>query len=77
MKPTSEIMVKFGMRIRELRLARGISQAELAEICNLDRSYISSIEHGRRNVCLKNIAIIAFALKVSLSQLFEKVILDE
>jgi transcriptional regulator with XRE-family HTH domain len=65
------ITKKFGERIKLLRKERGFSQEALAELCDLDRTYISSIERGLRNVALKNIETLAKALNVSLSKLFE------
>lgn len=76
-KPISQVTFKFGARVRELRMAKGLSQKDFAEMCQLDRTYVSSLEHGKRNICLKNIAVIAVVLEVSLSQLFEKVVFDE
>jgi len=62
---------KFGQRIRTLRKARGMTQEELAELSGLDRTYISGIERGLRNVALRNIEALAQALEVSISELFE------
>src|SRR5258708_35230751 len=73
----SDIVPKFGKRIRELRVAKGLSQEDLAELCDLDRTYVNGIERGKRNVGLKNIGAIALALKVSLSHLFEGIHLSE
>jgi transcriptional regulator with XRE-family HTH domain len=72
---TEEVSVteKFGQRVRELRKARGLSQEALADLCNLDRTYISGIERGLRNVALKNIEAIAQALGVPMSDLFEDI----
>jgi len=61
---------QFGKRVRQLRLARGLSQEELASKVSVHRTYLGSIERGERNPSLKNIAAIAEALGVSLSQLF-------
>lgn len=61
----------FGLRVKKLRLAQGISQEELGALANLDRTYISGIERGKRNVSLRNILQIANALKVSVSDLFD------
>ncbi len=65
------ILDRFGNRVRKLRKARGLSQEAFAEKCGLDRTYISGIERGRRNVALCNIDAIARALGVSISQLTE------
>ncbi len=61
---------QFGERVRELRVARGLSQEQLASKSGMHRTYLGSIERGERNPSLKNIAAIAKALGVTLSQLF-------
>jgi transcriptional regulator with XRE-family HTH domain len=68
-----DLLTRFGRRVRALRTARGQSQETFAEACGIDRTYISGIERGKRNVGLKNIAVIAQALGISLSELFEGV----
>jgi transcriptional regulator with XRE-family HTH domain len=60
----------FGLRIRELRGKLGYSQEELAHLSGLDRSYVSEVERGVRNISLVNIGRLADALGVSLSDLF-------
>jgi transcriptional regulator with XRE-family HTH domain len=70
MKESSDILARFGRRVRELRYARRLSQEEFAAECGLDRTYISGIERGRRNVSLRNIEVIAKAFGISLSELF-------
>ena len=47
-----DIKVKCGQRVKELRLSKGYSQEKLAEISDLDRTYIPGIEAGKRNVSL-------------------------
>ncbi len=54
----------FGNRVRALRTQKGLSQEELADLCDLHRTYIGGIERGERNVGLINILIIAKALDV-------------
>jgi len=61
---------KFGSRVRELRVARKLSQEEVAHRAGVHRTYLGGIERGERNPSLKNIALIAEALGVSLSELF-------
>ena len=65
------ITARFGARIRTLRKERGLSQEALAELSGLDRTYISGIERGLRNVALRNIEALAQALNISMSELFE------
>ena len=69
MLPNSDILSRFGKRLREKRTNLGLSQEAFADRCGLDRTYISDIERGRRNVSLLNIEIIALALNISVSEL--------
>lgn len=64
------VLVRFGKRVRALRNARGVSQEALAATCGLDRTYMSGIERGVRNVSLKNISAIASAFGIDLQNLF-------
>lgn len=59
-----------GNRIRELRNDRGISQETLAHEAGLDRTYITSVERGKRNISVINLEKIANALNVNLSEFF-------
>jgi transcriptional regulator with XRE-family HTH domain len=69
--PSAEkMLVKFGLRLKQLRLAKELSQEELGMLAQLDRTYISGIERGVRNVGVVNIFRIAKALKVSPTELF-------
>lgn len=69
MPRSANILVRFGKRLREKRNELGLSQEAFAAKCGLDRTYISGIERGRRNVSLLNIEAIAKALGTSVSEL--------
>ena len=64
-----KVLVQFGARVRALRQSKGLSQEAFAAQCGLDRTYISGIERGVRNISLQNIKIIAVAFDMSLSDL--------
>ena len=64
-----DIKVRFGKRVKELRLTKAISQEKLAELADLDRTYIPGIEAGKRNVSLEVIEKLAKALAMSVSEL--------
>jgi transcriptional regulator with XRE-family HTH domain len=64
------IKEKVGKRLRELRTDKGLSQEKFSFECELDRTYIASIEQGRRNVSIANIEKIAKALNFSVSEFF-------
>ena len=65
-----DIKILVGKRVKELRNKLGISQEELADLANLDRTYITSVECGRRNISIVNIEKLAISLKVTLSEFF-------
>lgn len=58
-----------GANVRALRIERKLTQEQLADLCDLHRTYVGAIERGDRNVSLKNIVIIAQALNVEPSEL--------
>ncbi|MCU6434203.1 helix-turn-helix domain-containing protein [Undibacterium sp. Jales W-56] len=63
-------LVEFGLHLKKLRQEKGLSQEQLGLIAELDRTYISGIERGVRNVSLANIFRIAKALDVPAAALF-------
>ena len=60
----------FGDRVRELRKAAGLSQEELADRAELDRSYVGCIERGERNLSIENICRLAKAIGVAPADFF-------
>jgi transcriptional regulator with XRE-family HTH domain len=68
-KALSDVLVRFGQRLREIRERIGVSQEKLAELAALHRTYVSSVERGKRNISLVNIEKLARALGVSLREL--------
>ncbi len=66
-----DIKSKVGRRIKEIRKIKDMSQKDLAYTSDIDRSYIASVESGRRNISIVNLEKIAVALGVSLSELFK------
>lgn len=65
----SNLLVKFGQRVREERIKQGYSQEELAELADVHRTYIGMIERAEKNITLKNIEKIANALKIKPEEL--------
>lgn len=58
--------------IRAFRRENNLSQEELAEMCDLHRTYIGSVERGERNVTLSTLETLAAALNVSVTRLLTK-----
>ncbi len=62
--------ISFGKRVAELRKELGYSQEQFAFKCEVDRTYIGTIERGEKSPTLNTIAKIAKALGISISELF-------
>jgi transcriptional regulator with XRE-family HTH domain len=65
-----DIKEQVGKRLRELRVEKGLTQEKFSFECGLDRTYIASIEQGRRNVSIVNIEKIAKALNLTIPNFF-------
>ena len=65
------IKQKVGRRIRELRTAAGLSQEKLALAADIDRTYIASVENGKRNISIVNLEKIIRALDCTFSAFFQ------
>lgn len=64
-----ELLNRFGEKVREERLKKGLSQEELAEKAGVHRTYIGMIERGEKNITLMNIKKVANALDLKIDQL--------
>ena len=65
------LLALFAENMRFVRSSQKLSQEALADLCDLDRTYISGIERKRRNVGIRNIQRIADALKVDVRVLLD------
>lgn len=68
-KDEQNFLKKIGSRIRALRTEASLSQEELAFKCELDRTYIGSVERGERNISIINLRKIAKALSINLNEI--------
>ncbi|MDI5897662.1 helix-turn-helix domain-containing protein [Flavobacterium yafengii] len=68
-----DVKIKFGLKVKDLRISNGYSQEKLAELSDLDRTYIPGIESGKRNVSLVVIEKIAKAFQMSISELMNNI----
>ncbi len=64
-------LIAFGHRVKQLRLAQGLSQEELADKCSFYRTYIGMVERAERSITLCNVFKIAKGLNISLKELFD------
>ena len=63
------LKVKIGQRIKKMRIEKGLSQERLALLSDLDRTYIPSIENGKRNISITVLEKLSNALDISVSEL--------
>lgn len=61
-----QLYIKVGQKIKQARESKGLTQQELAYLCNMEKSNISRIESGRTNLTLKSLYQLSKALSVSL-----------
>lgn len=67
------LLQRFGNRVRELRNEIGLSQESFALKIDMDRTYLASIESGKRNVSISNIKKLADGFDISISELLKNV----
>lgn len=65
------ISIKFGEKVRELRVSKNLSQEQLADLANVHRTYIGMVERAEKNITLVNIEKIANALNVNITELLK------
>ncbi len=68
--PGMDIKLKIGQRIKELRKELSLSQESLAYKAEVDRTYVTDVENGRRNVSVEILERLIKALDISISEFF-------
>ncbi len=66
------VRCRFGDRLRALRKRNRLTQTQLADYLGIDRSHISELENGHKNVSLTLLDVIAQGFHVSLSELLKE-----
>ena len=67
----SEIQKTIGLRILELRNTTGLSQEKFALKIEMDRTYLASVESGKRNISIVNLEKIIKGLNITFAEFFE------
>ncbi len=67
-----DIKQKVGNKIKEFRKLKGLSQEKLANLSEIDRTYLPTIEKGERNVSIEILERIAKALEVNIKDFFDE-----
>ena len=65
-----DICISFGERIRQLREEQGVSQLALSEKVGIQNAFLSRLESGKKEPCLRVIEMLADGLGVSLRKVF-------
>ncbi len=67
------IKIQLGNRIQQLRKERNLSQEQFALLIDMDRTYLASVERGKRNISIENIYKIACGFDITLQELFSNI----
>jgi len=66
-----EFLIRFGERLKKLRLIKKLSYRQMAQRCDLDYSYISKIEKGKHNIQLSTVLELSKGLNIKPKELFD------
>ena len=64
-----DVSSRFGVRLKQLRRERNMTQVKMSVTFGIDRTFISDVERGRKSISLPMLEILALGLKISLSEL--------
>lgn len=68
-----DVSSRFGVRLRQLRRERNLTQLRMAVDFGIDRTFISDVERGRKSISLPMLEVLALGLKMSLSDLLQDI----
>lgn len=63
------IRVQFGLRVKQMREERGLTQRAFSDSIGMSHTYLADIERGSRNVSIDNIKRIADGFGVTFGEL--------
>jgi HTH-type transcriptional regulator/antitoxin HipB len=70
-RKTKALAVGLGKRIRERRVKVGLTQLDVQQKSGLTQSYLSRLESGQIETCLRTLRIVSETLGITLSELFQ------
>ena len=68
-----DVSSRFGVRLRELRRERNLTQLRMAVEFGIDRTFISDVERGRKSISLPMLEVLALGFNLSLSELLRDI----
>lgn len=69
--PEKDIYILIGKRIKDIRENKGMTQQQVSDICDFEKSTVSRIEAGRTNLTIKNLYKISMALDVQMKEIVD------
>jgi len=72
-----EFQIKIGNRITELRKTKNLSQQKFSYVADMERTYLTHIEKGRKNISVSTLQKILEALEVSAKDFFDSQIFQD
>lgn len=66
-----DLKTKIGLRIKELRIGKNLTQEEVAWKAEIDRTFMNHVENGRRNISIESLEKIITGLEVTLKEFFD------
>ena len=68
-----DVSSRFGVRLRQLRRDRQMTQLRMAVDFGIDRTFISDVERGRKSISLPMLEVLALGFQLSLSELLRDI----
>ena len=68
-----DVSSRFGVRLRQLRRDRNMTQLRMAVEFGIDRTFISDVERGRKSISLPMLEVLALGFQLSLSELLRDI----
>jgi transcriptional regulator with XRE-family HTH domain len=67
----AHISKKLGQNIKKIRISKGMSQGDICRALDMDRSYMSAIENGKKNITIQQLGRLAEALDIAVDKLLK------
>jgi transcriptional regulator with XRE-family HTH domain len=69
---SDDFQKRIGLRVKELRILKGISQEAFAALCSIHRTHMSLVERGRVNLTVNTLKMIIDHLDINVSDFFKE-----
>jgi len=66
-----DLLLQIGCRIKQIRSSKGIAQAELADLCGIQKASMSRIEAGKINITMASLLCITNAFEMTMPEFLE------